>query len=136
MKIILSFLISTLLLINPVSAKDMDGEFAVFGVGGESCQQYLNSRKPGGAKAYEYQVWMQAYFSAFNLIVSKTYNIIGETKMSDMLDWLDDHCKYTPNELFVNAVAGLTTRLYPARMNIAPNKDTAGKWNKTFGSDE
>lgn len=136
MKIILSLLVSILFLSTPLFAKDMDGEFAVFGVGADSCQQYLDSRKPGGEKAYEYQVWMQAYFSAFNLIVSKTYNIIGTTPMSGMLDWLDDHCGYKPNELFVNAVAALTTRLYPGRMNIAPNKDTAGKWNKTFGSDK
>ena len=135
MKKITLLLFTLLLFSHPALAKDMDGEFAVFGPGGDSCQQFLTAQKLGGHSAYAYQEWALGYLSAFNLIVKNTYNIMGTRSMDEGLDWLQDHCRYQPSTLFVNAIAALTTRLYPERMNMAPNKNTAEKWKRTFGSE-
>lgn len=111
-----------------VSAKDIDGQFAVYGIGSNSCTQYSQSRV-AGKTINEYVTWMEAYLSAFNLIVSNTYDIAGGRNLDEFVDWMDDHCKDNPDQAFVNAVATLTTVLYDSRMNLSPQKDNAAKWN-------
>jgi len=111
----------------PVQAKDIDGQFAVFGAGSNSCEAYLKARASGrGISAYV--TWMEAYLSAFNLIVASTYNIAGTRNLEQMLKWTDGYCKDNPQDLYVNAVAALTVALYPERQNLSPGKDNVEKW--------
>lgn len=119
----------------PAHAKDIDGEFAVFGVGSKSCKAYTAARSTRtGLK--DYVVWMEAYLSAFNLIVPSTYNIAGNRKLDDMLKWTDDYCRAHPDDLYVNAIAALTVALYPERQNLAPGKDNVEKWKSLKSSGE
>lgn len=111
----------------PVSAKDIDGEFAVFGVGSRTCNAYIEARTTGRGLG-PYVTWMEAYLSAFNLIVASTYNIAGGRDLDAMLKWTDEYCKGKPEELYVNAIAALTVALYPSRTNLAPGKDNEQKW--------
>jgi len=114
-------------LVLPVQAKDIDGQFAVFGAGSKSCEAYLKARATrSGISAYVN--WMEAYLSAFNLIVPSTYNIAGTRNLDQMLKWTDDYCKENPQDLYVNAVAALTVALYPERQNLSPGKDNVEKW--------
>lgn len=111
----------------PVYAKDIDGEFAVYGVGSKTCAAYLQARAKSGGLG-PYVTWMEAYLSAFNLIVASTYNIAGGRDLDAMLKWTDQYCKDNPDELYVNAIAALTVALYPTRINLAPGKDNEQKW--------
>ena len=65
-----------------VYGKDVDGEFAVFSVGGKSCADYLRARSGGGRTQHDFTTWMQGYLSAFNLIVPNTYDILGRVVSS------------------------------------------------------
>ena len=120
-------LVLILLLAFPVHSKDIDGEYAVFGVGSKSCSGFIKARSTGQGMA-QYVLWTEAYLSAFNLIVPSTYNIAGESSFNQMMNWLSEHCKENPDELYVNAVAALTVALYPSRLNLAPGKDNSQKW--------
>ena len=111
------------------SAKDMDGEFAVFSVGGESCIDYLRARQLGGRQQSRFTEWVQGYLSAFNLIVPNTYDILGNRDFDKVVQWLDEHCLQNRETPFVNATALLTINLFPARQNIAPGKDNRAKWS-------
>ena len=125
----LILLVFILVLALPVHSKDIDGEYAVFGMGSKSCSGFLKARSTGQGMT-QYVVWTEAYLSAFNLIVPSTYNIAGESNFNQMMQWLGEHCKENPGELYVNAVAALTVALYPSRLNLAPGKDNSQKWSE------
>jgi hypothetical protein len=118
------------LLVLPLSvfAKDMDGQFAVFSTSGERCADYSRARLQGAAAEKAFANWTLGYLSAFNLIVSDTFNIMGQHSFHEALNWLDKHCHENPDAYFVNAAARLTESLHPVRANMAPHKDNRGKW--------
>ena len=120
--LILIFGVSTL------AAKDIDGEFVVFSIGAASCSDYLQARRNESTSIESYRQWLSGYLSAFNLIVVNTYDIVGDYKYKQIIDWLDRYCLQNQTVTFVNASAALTISLYPDRRNLAPNKDTSNKW--------
>ena len=125
---VLASIVLIFFLVQPVSAKDLDGEYAVFGVGSNTCKAFEAARSTG--RITQYVVWTEAYLSAFNLIVPSTYNIAGESSFNQMMNWLGQYCRENPEELYVNAVAALTVALYPSRLNLAPGKDNSQKWTE------
>lgn len=115
----------------PITARDIDGEFAAFGMGGSTCQNYLMARKKGTGDQLAYMDWVEGYLSAFNLIIDNTYDVMGGRKLNKALAWLDKYCQKYQSHIFANAVAALTVRLHPSRQNLAPNKDTERKWTES-----
>ncbi len=109
-------------------ARDMDGQYAVFGVGAENCASYLVARDRGDSVERWYHNWLAGYLSAVNNAGASTYNILGEKSMADILDWLEGYCAANPNSNFANATADMVAILYADRQNIAPGKK--GGWNK------
>lgn len=112
-----------LLLCHGAWAKDISGEYAVHGVGGEPCAQYLGARESGGGMLLEYEIWLSGYFSAFNLIVSNTYSIMGDRDMEHFLAALDEYCTQQPGDLFISALTTITMAVFPERHNLSPNVD-------------
>jgi hypothetical protein len=112
----------------PATAKDIDGEFAVFGLGATSCRDYIAARRSGGEAQKGYADWLLAYASAFNLIVPNTYDLFGARTLDQSLDWLDGYCRDDQRAVFINAVAALSERLYGNRANLAPGKNNREKW--------
>ena len=110
------------------SARDVDDQYAVFGVGGENCATYLVARDQAGSAERWYQHWLNGYLTAVNNAGASTFNILGDKSMVDILDWLEGYCAANPNVNFANAVADMVAILYPDRQNIAPGKQ--GGWGK------
>lgn len=111
-------LVLGLLLLSAASsspARDFEDNYAVFGAGAQPCNVYLLAVQKGGNEQDFFVDWLIGYFSAFNLMIPETYNILGETDFPTAQRWLQDHCRKFPNELFINAVARLTEVLYPTR---------------------
>jgi hypothetical protein len=109
-------------------ARDMDDQYAVFGVGAENCAVYLVARDQRDVAERWYHHWLAGYLSAVNNAAVNTYNILGGKSMADILDWLEGYCAANPNINFSNAVADMVAILYADRQNIAPGKQ--GGWNK------
>ncbi len=105
------------------TAKDIGGEYAVHGVGGEPCSTYQSARNAGGGRQLEYEVWLSGYFSAFNLIVSNTYSIMGERGIEQFIEALDEYCAAHLDELFVTAISSITMVVFPERQNLSPYVD-------------
>ncbi len=104
-------------------AKDIGGEYAVHGVGGLPCTQYTEVRSQDSNLTLEYEIWLSGYFSAFNLIVSNTYSIMGDRGMDQFLEALDDYCAQRPDELFITAISTVTMAVFPDRKNLSPYVD-------------
>ena len=126
---ILSITCISLTLPPPTLAKDIDGEFIAFSVGTGSCKNYLAARQAGGSSFQTYKDWLSGYLSAFNLIVANTYDIVGKRRYKQLIRWVDRYCNKNQQQAFVNAAAQLTVKLFPSRLNLAPNKNTSAKWN-------
>jgi hypothetical protein len=109
-------------------ARDVDDQYAVFGVGGENCATYLVARDQAGSAERWYHHWLNGYLTAVNNAGAGTYNILGDKSMADILDWLEGYCAANPNVNFANAVADMVAVLYPDRQNMAPGKQ--GGWGK------
>jgi len=112
----------------PSAARDMDEQYAVFGIGADNCASYLVARDHSGTVERWYHHWLAGYLSAVNNAGASTYNILGDKSMADILDWLEGYCATNPNVNFANAVADMVTVLYADRQNMAPGKQ--GGWNK------
>jgi hypothetical protein len=117
-----------LILTGAAMARDMDDQYAVFGVGGENCASYLVARDQAGVAERWYLHWLNGYLTAVNNAGASTYNILGDKNLADVLDWLEGYCAANPNSNFANAVADMVTLLYADRQNIGPAK--SGGWNK------
>jgi len=126
--LVLIFFLGVLIIPLNAGARDMDDQYAVFGVGAENCAAYLVARDQGGVAERWYHHWLAGYLSAVNNAGASTYNILGEKSMADILDWLEGYCAANPNVNFSNAVADMAAILYADRQNIAPGKQ--GGWNK------
>ena len=119
------FTILSLILPGKLWAKDFDQQFATYGPGAESCRSYTTARDRGGAVERSYIDWTIGYLSAFNLIVDDTYDILGKTDFTTVLEWLDNRCRNVPDEHFVNTVAKLTEILYSDRHRYRPDQTSA-----------
>ena len=109
-------------------ARDLDGRYAAFGIGGENCATYLVARDRAGTAERWYHHWLSGYLTAVNNAGASTYNILGARTMADILDWLEGYCAANPGVNFANAVADMVAMLYPDRQNLAPGKQ--GGWGK------
>ncbi len=98
-----------------VQARDFEGGYAAYGAGSQPCSSYVAALKKGSGDVDYFVDWLIGYFSAFNVIMPNTYNILGESSFPSAQGWLDRHCRRYPKELFVNATARLTEVLYPTR---------------------
>ncbi len=127
MKKILAILVA-LVLTGPVIAKDIDGQYAVFSVGGNPCRDYLAARKVGDEPEQRWLHWIAGYLSAFNQIVPNTYNILGDREFGAFLGELDGYCGAHQDALLVSALSALAERMYGDRRNLSPNKDNRTKW--------
>lgn len=96
-------------------ARDFEDGYAVYGAGAQPCSTYIKARNKGGSEEDFFNDWMIGYLSAFNLIMPRTYDILGESDFPTVQRWMEDHCRKYPRELFINAMAKLTEVLYPSR---------------------
>jgi len=124
----LTLLLTLLILSNITYAKDIDQAFKTYGAGSFTCKEYLNARRTDPVAEIKFRHWLAGYFTAFNIIVPNTYDIMGAYSFNKSLAWLDQFCVTNENENTSNAVATLTTVLYPNRVNISPNIDNEKKW--------
>ncbi len=111
-------------------AKDIDQAYKVYGAGSFTCKQYLHARHQDPVAEIKFRHWLAGYITAFNLIVVNTYNIMGTYDFNKALKWLDRRCRSDKKAIIANAVAEMTTILYPDRVNINPQADNKAKWAK------
>jgi hypothetical protein len=97
------------------SARDFEDSYAVYGAGGDNCSTYLEAMEKGGKELDYFVDWVVGYFSAFNVIMPNTYDLLGETDFPTAQRWLERDCQRYPRQLFITAVIKLTETLYPMR---------------------
>ncbi|WP_297528309.1 hypothetical protein [Thiohalobacter sp.] len=110
-----------------VQARDLNGNYAVFGAGGRTCADYLQARDQGGEAALAFAQWVAGHLSAYNLLLDKTYNILGEVTPFQLMAELDAYCREARDLPFVQALALHLEKLYEVRANLSPNQPSNWK---------
>lgn len=120
--------LALLLSCNGAQARDVNGHYAVFGVGHGSCADYLNARDRGGADETRYIDWVAGHVSAYNLLLVNTYDMLGELTPFTLFAQLDTHCRRHREQAFVQALAEQMENLYERRANLAPHHSGWKDW--------
>jgi hypothetical protein len=120
------FVLAMFFLPATVNASDVDGKFAVSVPRGKvgSCGQYVaarDERRTGEHRAENLHInWIFGYMTAYNTQTPDTYDIQGQTDLSEILVWLEDYCKQNPLHGFIDAMTLLMDELHPKRIRKAP----------------
>ncbi|RMG29587.1 MAG: hypothetical protein D6721_05770 [Gammaproteobacteria bacterium] len=110
------------------SARDLNGRYAVFGIGEGSCRDFLEARHGGGAELVLYEQWIAGHISAYNLLLAHTYNLLGDLTPTQLLTRIDAQCTRTPDRPFVQALARVLETLYGQRANFS--RDAPSGWRQ------
>ncbi len=105
-------------------AKDINQSYVTFGNGREGCLAYMEARVKDGREMDRFRHFIFGYLTAFNLMIPQNFNILGERTLSDAFNWLDGHCRKTPDDIISNAVAALTQAYFDERKSM--RKHTTG----------
>ncbi len=126
MKHTIFVLAMSLLLPATVNAADIDGKYAVSVANGKmgSCGQYITARDEGRRSKYRKENrhigWIFGYLTAYNRQTPDTWDIGGQTDISEILLWLENYCKRNPLDEFAEAMGSLTDELHPRRIRKKP----------------
>lgn len=118
------------------SARDLNGNYAVFGTGSGDCEDYLDARYRGGADELLYVEWTAGHLSAYNLLLDSTYNILGNTEPFDFMAQLDAWCRQHRDTPFTVAIARQLEVLFDERQNLSPQQQNDGwdSWIEQLGA--
>ncbi|MBI2802141.1 MAG: hypothetical protein HYX63_17980 [Gammaproteobacteria bacterium] len=89
----------------PTPAADAAGNYAVWGVGQASCNQFVAAY--GQATAQDYKSYLAGYLTAYNTVAHLTYQATGKNTATDNLKFLHDHCVGHRMDSFERAIQAL-----------------------------
>lgn len=97
-------------------AADSAGQFAVKGVGLQSCRQFVNAQASRSTDLVRFRSWLEGYLSAVNRYEPQTYDSApwGTTGVFSAI--FEGHCRNNPNERFVDAAQRLVVTLKADRL--------------------
>ncbi len=124
------FALTLLLVCQSSPARDVNGNYATFGVGSQTCSDYLEARNTGDEAENLFMEWTAGHLSAYNLLLVNTYNILGETSTFDMLAHLDNYCRQNQDSSYIQALAVQIELLYDVRANLSPDHSGWKDWLK------
>ena len=108
------------LFVGSVWGADGDGNYAIWGLGRDSCHRFVQSTESDARKHYE--MFVMGYLTAFNTLREDTYSATGERTLQVSLDWLREYCANNQMESFDRAIQQLLTATYDSRDQIPPGK--------------
>jgi hypothetical protein len=102
-------------------AVDTKGEFALRGVGGQSCEVVLTGIKADQARASELSIWVAGYVTALNRVSPGTYDLVPLTEMTPLVQIVAGLCAKNPAASVEGVLNTVVARLSVARLlNASP----------------
>ena len=102
-----------------VSAMDGGGNYAIWGEGGRSCNQYLHASGDSGQLA-SYRDYVMGYLTAINTLSADTYDAVGGQSLETTLSWITDYCNGHKIESFERAITQLLVSHHEQRLRMPP----------------
>lgn len=95
---------------------DGKGKFSAKGVGITSCSKLLEAFAERSGQRAAFVSWMYGYFTAFNRLESRTYDVIPWQSPRVLTLMLQSYCRANPKRPFVIAVSRLAQALKSSRV--------------------
>ena len=85
-------------------AADRAGNYAIWGVGARSCNQFVKAAE-SEEDTLPFRHYLMGYLTAFNALAPDTYDALSGMKLGAALEWLADYCGGHRMDSFERAVA-------------------------------
>ena len=102
------------------SAADVDGNYAVWGVGQASCHQFTQAYAQQATQ--DYKNYLEGYLTAFNTLADGVYQATGKNTTTDNLTVLQAHCSANPLHSYERAVQSLLAQTRTTLLNTPKGK--------------
>lgn len=86
---------------------DGDGQFAVKGIGIETCTQFTKGYQERSQGAFVFAGWVDGYVTAFNRLQSGTFDAVPWQSTDILLALINNHCQQNPQDRLFNVVQSL-----------------------------
>lgn len=103
-------------------AIDVDGNYAVWGVGQASCHQF--DKAYAAAELDAYKAYLAGYLTAYNALVKDVFQVTGRNSATDNLAAIHAHCAGNPMDSFERGIQSLI------QANAGRKTDGAGAWGR------
>lgn len=107
------------------AAADRQGNYAIWGAGGQSCHQFALSDQDV-SKTAPYRDYLMGYLTAFNAFAPDTYDATGGVTLEATLTWLRRYCDAHAMDSFERAVGQMLLTQHAARTRLPPG--TSAGW--------
>lgn len=108
-------------------AADAGGNYAIWGPGARSCNQYQRSVEDAAARS-AFRDFLMGYLTAYNALAPTTYNALGDMSLEQALAWLDDYCAAHLLDSFDRALGQMLIDRHESRTQAGDNP--AGSWGR------
>ncbi|MGE0485862.1 MAG: hypothetical protein AB7Q81_17075 [Gammaproteobacteria bacterium] len=109
-------------------AADDAGNYAIWGAGGRSCNQFEKSAEDSVARG-AFKDYLMGYLTAYNALAPGTYNALGEMTLESALAWLDGYCDEHRMDSFDRAITQLVIGRHEQRQRGAGG-GASGGWGR------
>jgi hypothetical protein len=97
-------------------AADAEGQFAIKGLGAQTCQRHVEARQTRSAEYGNFRSWLQGYVTAANRYEIDTYDAAPWGSAEVWAAIIDNHCASNPDEPFATVVQKLIRSLMPEKL--------------------
>jgi hypothetical protein len=120
------------------NAMDGKGHYFAYGLGQKTCVDYIKFREKKlealeGHERYTkdelyvivdkvVEHWIAGFFTAHDLYVADTYDVVGKTTMEEVKVRLEQICRSNTKQYFSEAVVTLAQELHPKRVKADSGK--------------
>ena len=109
----------------PAVGADAQGNYAIWGAGGRSCNQF--ARAAGDAtQMASFRDYMMGYLTAVNTLSPDTYDAVGGESLETALGWLGEYCDEHKMDSFERALSQLVVARHEQRSRVPPNAANRG----------
>ncbi len=99
------------------SAADDQGNYAIWGVGGRSCNHFaLSAQKE--AETNSFRDYLMGYLTAFNAFTPDTYDATGGETLEESLAWLLSYCAEHKMDSFERALGQMLLAQHEQRSRV------------------
>ncbi len=117
----------------PAHAADGSGNYAIWGAGGRSCNQFATSTGEATTRQ-PFRDYLMGYLTAYNTIAEDTYNALGKQSLDEAVVWLEDYCDMHRMDSFERAIGQLIVSRHSERQRGAGGNVPA--WGRAPGPPE
>lgn len=111
------------------TATDGDGNYAIWGQGSRSCNQFLKTTEETEQKRFK--DYTMGYLTAYNMLSDDTYSITGKVPLPQFLERLRLHCEGNQLDSFDRALKIVIAAQYEDRLRTPTGNQQS--WGRAPG---